>query len=1026
MARAGKKLSSSKAPVATRKANAAGYTKRQSAKSKAKAFSGGISDVYEYEHGKARREKVPLKLDKHEAKEFGVNEDGEDGDDDMGEGRSMSEWMKRPRLVGENGDEEIDPDDDEEINSDEAFEESDEERFAGFTFASDAKKRQGSKKGASGSQSFSTSRSVQFADVDLNEDDSDHGGIGTQELARDDLGSDAEDGDTEEEEEEDGEPDEFIDVLDVLDGRGDPDIASDDEGSIEHEAQGSNISTRLRGSDESEAEHDEGQDNEENEGSHSEAEASLLSEEDAADQTPEALDKLQNFISTLSTSEKRKQDSSREDGERPRKRRFVKERTTAGVEGEFNATTDQGKLQLDDLLSPLASQSSALLSLKKAAKPLISTSKGALDAPLPTRTQERLDREAAYEQTKDEVDKWKATMKRIKEAEHLSFPLQAPSASRPSNLELTAKFKPTTELETSVDRLLKSAKMREEDLQQTEDLMMNDVSVEEVAARRAELHKMRDLVFRADMKAKRIAKIKSKTFRKIKKKERVKLMAQLDEGEDGDDEEARMKREVERARERATLKHKNTGKWARAMKGRNELDVDQRKEITEMLERGEQLRQKIRGEGESDESDDEDDEEAFKASAFEEVQAIKRGELSEEDADGAHKSIFNMKFMRDAAAREQQKVNEEADDFIREMGGNSVESDEDESNEPNVPGPSGVVVQRTGGRVQYQPGALSDRLAARPTDSLASDASSVTLKSTDFPAGTPLLPHLHTTDEPPTGTSTSSQTPNPWLAVHDSSFKGPRRKNEIVVSKGSSSIEKSRHKVRKETLKQTDVKEQVQDDAVVEISMDDVLTLTGAGPSKKPSGSLRAPEQDAAADDSDANSEIEEQEKALERKAIGRKNKGARAFEQRDLVALAFAGDNVVQEFEAAKRKEMEEDAPHEVDTMLPGWGSWGGKGARKLAPKPHLIKKVAGIDPKSRADYNKSHIIISEKRDKKAAKYLVKDLPHPYTSKAQYERRMDTPVGTEWNTRLGFQRGTLPKVTKKMGTIIRPLEKAA
>lgn len=79
------------------------------------------------------------------------------------------------------------------------------------------------------------------------------------------------------------------------------------------------------------------------------------------------------------------------------------------------------------------------------------------------------------------------------------------------------------------------------------------------------------------------------------------------------------------------------------------------------------------------------------------------------------------------------------------------------------------------------------------------------------------------------------------------------------------------------------------------------------------------------------------------------------------------------------------------------------------------MIKKVAGVDPKKRADYGKAHVIISEKRDKKAAKYLVKDLPFPYTSKAQFERSMDTPLGTEWNTRVGFQRGTLPKVTKKV-----------
>ena len=100
---------------------------------------------------------------------------------------------------------------------------------------------------------------------------------------------------------------------------------------------------------------------------------------------------------------------------------------------------------------------------------------------------------------------------------------------------------------------------------------------------------------------------------------------------------------------------------------------------------------------------------------------------------------------------------------------------------------------------------------------------------------------------------------------------------------------------------------------------------------------------------------------------------------------------------------------------MEPLQGAWGGQGARKAPPKLHLIKKVAGIDPQSRADFGKAHVIISEKRDKKAAKYLTKDLPYPYTSKAQFERALEIPIGREWNTRIATQRATLPKVTKKV-----------
>lgn len=210
-----------------------------------------------------------------------------------------------------------------------------------------------------------------------------------------------------------------------------------------------------------------------------------------------------------------------------------------------------------------------------------------------------------------------------------------------------------------MDRLLKSAKMREQDIAQTEALKMNHLSVEEVAERRAELAKMRELMFRAEAKAKRVAKIKSKTYRRIKKKEKAKLAAKLGELDEEDDEETRLKREVERARERATLRHKNTGKWAKAMKARGELDQDQRREINEMLDRGEKLRRRIQGQDsdESDNGEDEDDSEhdgeagiqRIKANAFDEIKQLNVADEDAAETTGKKgKSVFEMKFMKDA------------------------------------------------------------------------------------------------------------------------------------------------------------------------------------------------------------------------------------------------------------------------------------------------------------------------------------------------------------------------------------------
>lgn len=774
----------------------------------------------------------------------------------------------------------------------------------------------------------------------------------------------------------------------------------------------------------------------------------ISASESGSEASPEALAELNTFLSTLDPADtkKRKQDEEGIPDSRSKKPRILLECTEPGEESEFGARGSSA-LELDDLLAPLGS-SSALATLKKSTKALTSSSTKTktLPAPLPQRAQERLDREAAYEKTKEEVEKWNTTMKRIKQAEHLSFPLQAEPASRVSNFELAAKFQPSNEFESSVDKLLKSAQLRDEDIVHTESLKMAHLTVEEVAARRAELRMMRELAFRADRKAKRVAKIKSKAYRRIRKKQRERLDVSI---EDEDmDEEARMKAEVERARERATLKHKATGKWARSMQGREGMDQDQRQAIVEMLERGDKLRRRIRGEDSGSESDRESgsfdeelDEEGIKRKAFEELENI-RTEGEEDASDLKSKSVFNMKFMQEAATRRARQANAQAEELAREMALSLGDADGSESADTteNAATQSTAVVQRTGGRISFRPGASAAATSiTKPLGSLASDTSSVTLQSTDLVQDASITPQGRHSPTPTLSTVTPvvvAPESNPWLAPVAPS-RLPRKKNEAVVYKNADTMAKSANKLKKQEAKGEEGKERARDDSVLEIEIDKVLTIpdppTASSPAKKGGKATQKPKQrnqpstgaEVPADDadSDVHSEIEEQERADSQTVNA---KGVKAFQQRELVALAFAGDNVVEAFEEAKRQEIEADAPREVDATLPGWGSWGGAGIKKTPPKPHLIKKVAGIDPSNRADFKKAHVIISEKRDKKAAKYLVGDLPYPYTSYAQFEKSMDTPLGTEWNTRVGFQRATLPRVVKKMGTVIDPLEKLA
>ena len=275
-----------------------------------------------------------------------------------------------------------------------------------------------------------------------------------------------------------------------------------------------------------------------------------------------------------------------------------------------------------------------------------------------------------------------------------------------------------------MDSLLKAAKMKEDNIQHTEDTILktNHLSIEEIAQRRSELRKMRELMFRAEIKARRINKIKSKTYRRLRRKEKARLGESIDENDDVEVEEGRLKSEIERAKERATLRHKNTGKWAKKMKGRDDLDEDTRKDVEDMLARSEKLRRRIQGVG-SDESQEESDKDdgdeeldleegivKVKQDAFNEL--AKLDDQEDVGGDGKKgKSVFEMKFMKDAMARQAAATNKEVDDFIKEMEGSHAYIGEDETvNVQENDSSSGVIAMRAGGRVVYRPGAVSDEV----------------------------------------------------------------------------------------------------------------------------------------------------------------------------------------------------------------------------------------------------------------------------------------------------------------------------
>ncbi|PWN34096.1 Utp14-domain-containing protein [Meira miltonrushii] len=919
-------------------------------------------------------------------------DDSDEEEEDEHDARAHASSSKRPDygtapILGDDDENEyhvteIASEDDEEIDSDEAFGESDDERYADWKFASDKNKKQGMK------------------------------GKRSRGPANDEEDEEASSGSDEEEDEDDAD---MMDLSKMLDGGSEDDSADDDE--------------------------DDDDD-----------------DDDDDDET------LQKHIEAFGkgTSKRDSEAAALGSGPSANKRRVLQDRTEAVPEGEWNAPIrrEGAGLTIDDLLKPIADHNgTSLTALRGTAKALrpptsandkqpVASKKGGgkLHAPLPTIVQDRLDRSAAYNETKAEVDGWQPTIKRLREAEHLSFPLQPDPVVRPSTAALAGNFKASNDFEQDIAAMLEREGATEKQMTKAEELEMNNrgMSADEIRRRTGELRRMRELLFREEQKAKRVSKIKSKTYRRIARKqkqrdeEKARQAGLLNgEGDEEDDEESRMKAERARAKERATLKHKNAGKWAKdaiGMKGIHDMP-ETRKAVEDQLLRGEQLRRRIQGDGSDDDEDDsdadtmqsDDNRDNDRERGFDEMATLKKN-LAEEDAnvanEGEKKGVWNMKFMREARERQAKDSLDQMDAFEKEMQENEG-SDDDE-----VTAASMQIGQNAGRRVfsATSDAVQNGKAAGDEGEEEASHKPKAYKPLTKTDAVNIRVDDVRPIDSKTSKGKDETKDVNPWLVDASQSNKVSRKKNEATISKDGSALNKAANRIQKHASKNDDARLAEQQDGELVIDPEAQLALrqeATQNQSKKQNGKKSVNTRDAdedSNDDSDGEEDIDEPVEVNVRKP-------KTAMQQRQLVSEAFAGDDVLADFAAEKQAEIDAEKPQEVDTYLPGWGSWSGKGVRTSKKKAEERKKqftktTAGLDPTKRKDFGMSNVIINQKRDKKADKFKSDDVPFPYTSRAQYEMAMRNPLGPEWNTRTQHQRMTLPKVLTKPGKAIKPIEK--
>lgn len=831
-------------------------------------------------------------------------------DEDGGSDSEGNEWT-----VGQ-----IDSEDDSEIDSDEAFVSSDEERFEGFTF------RGGSSNSKKKSEKKTTSKRGR-KQLDLSEDWSDEEQSEDDDL-EDDLGEDA------------------VDLATAWDMN----ASSDDETAVktadsdkkradEDEFSGFSDSVNDGGSEE-----EEGDDSEEDEESDDDDDLSLS---DSGEEDEAGLSKLQDFVNSIETTSAGKSSAKVNRGQENQ------------APTEYSLTSNK-KLTVADLIPTVTD--SRLKSSLKHIDPCVSSTKakpestGKLSAPLPKRQQDRIERAAAYEKSKETLNRWVDTVKANREAEHLSFPLPDPHEQNQTTLPTV---QPQTNLENAIQSILVESglaaddKDAEKQIQASEELEARKMSIEEVRARTAELRKRRDLLFREEMRAKRIKKIKSKAYRRVHRRERQKLaelerQAALEAGIDLD-EEGKERLDRQRAEARMTSKLKQS-KWARSLKetGRAAWDDEARSSLAELARREEELQRRIEGKrpesdnflGSSSESEDDydmDDPESEAKKLSRELDRLENADVDE--STGPHSKLMSMKFMQKAEAARKQRNEEEIRSLRRQLQGEESESEEEEEGGRRKYGQKQETKKRTAvaERSEFEEPLASDDESRPVPDPDPQESASVAKQSDKKPAkGSSKQPAVPEFPPPAKAAGQDDEAPeNPWLSQ---TTKPNRKRTETaeqavtIVTNGTLPESSADTKTSKKTAKGSSQPSQHSE--------------------PKPS---QQHQQSHSTQQTDEPSDSEEEAPPV-------------LLKNQDLVKRAFAGDDVVQEFRKEKQEVIEEEGDKIIDNTLPGWGSWTGEGLSKKQKKQkkRFLTKVEGVQPEKRKDAKLGNVIINEKRVRK------------------------------------------------------------
>ncbi|KAL0993969.1 hypothetical protein UPYG_G00116250 [Umbra pygmaea] len=690
-----------------------------------------------------------------------------------------------------------------------------------------------------------------------------------------------------------------------------------------------------------------------------------------------------------------------------KRRKKLTERSEASIQvSEFavNAEGEGDKIHLSELIENIDKASTSLSKAKQRLNKL-KNHHSTLDTPLNRKEAEQIQREVAFEKTSKLVSGWEHVVNQNQRAEQLVFPLKQ-ELSGPKRMEhVVSGWKAQTPLEKEIFSLLHANNQPVHDVVLTagEESSIKAMSLEEAKLRRAELQKFRALQSYYEAKAKRQKKIKSKTYHKIQhkvlRKDYLKHFDELLKTDPDAALEELNKAELSRMKERMTLKHQNSGKWAKSRAIMAKYDEGARKAMQQQLEVNKDLTLKLVIPTDEDEEDEEESVEAlpsFVNDAEPIVDAVNpwmRGKLSTEPALQEESNDMETSGARPGNVQAEEEANhlQEVEEEVEETEEEAILRGFEERRKMRRVEDVEVTPMFVGDNKEL-PAEKAEAIEVSDDD----DDNDNEEEEAEISTFTRLFQGLvkNHVDSP-------AETAKMGASICVGQDESPTMLDEGLVrvmapedlellSQGDASLMTTSAPRIEQTDSQSETQHAGEKKRKIMIDPNEVLT--------KEAKVIKVPFAPTAVDD------VEGME------------------EQRVIIKEAFAGDDVVSDFLKDKEKQEEARKPKDLDLTLPGWGEWGGIGLKPSNRKRRFLVQAA--EPTPRRDLKLPNVIFSEKRDSSIARLQVCQLPFPFRHPKEFEHVICSPIGHTWNTQNAVQKITAPKVMTKLGTIIEPMSR--